>query len=178
MEMKMEYKVAGRHQIIGTNGTLVPAGDVMKKTIAFILFLFFLKSSFSQSECYFLNHFLSSQKREIVEPRYTICGKSDDYITTVDEFKKCKKELIPMKEDMVIQSFHITVLQYTENGKDSIFTHFVNDGNVFRRKTIKGIDKLISDKKFICELLIHRVLITTKDCNCMWKPQFMIITIK
>ncbi len=150
----------------------------MKKI--FLTFFFVLIISgclFSQTECYFVKHFLSSE-REATEPRYTFCGNSGDYITTVDEFKKCKKKLTPIEKYMIIPSFHITVLQYTENGKDSIITHFENDGNVFRRKTIKGINKLISDKRFISELLIHRVLVSNKECNCMWKPQFMIIKLK
>ncbi len=84
---------------------------------------------------------------------YTLCGMqggSDCKITLAD-FNKCKKELTPVDKKITIVSFTVAM------SVDSLFVDYENTGGVFSQKTIDGIDKATSNKKFSHKILIESV---------------------
>ncbi len=111
------------------------------------------------------------------KPLFTFCGKSGVCTMTLDEFTKCSKEITPSDKNMKINSFHVSEMEYTKGGKDSVFTDWENKGNTFSKNTIDEIEKLIRNKKPIAKLFIENVDITQGDSKVK-NSNIIIIKIK
>ena len=91
---------------------------------------------------------------------YTFAGKGGDISMTWDEFSKCKMELITIDKSITIKSFNVSVLVI--NGKDSTYTDYANQGNVFGSDAIATL-KTLQDKKIANKILIEEVVIRKDD---------------
>jgi hypothetical protein len=100
-----------------------------------------------------------SQNKTVRLPLFTFCGQTGDCEMTIDQFKKCKKELTPVNKDEKINSFLVYVIEYTNNRKDTAEIDFQNKGSMFTKETIDGIDKLIMEKKDIKKIVIDNIKI-------------------
>lgn len=103
-----------------------------------------------------MNTFAQKQNEKSL---YTLCGKAggSDCTMTLDEFKKCKKELTPIDKKMTIISFTVAMQV------DSLFIDFENTGGVFTKQTNDGIEKATSNKTFGNKILIENVQILEGD---------------
>ncbi len=98
---------------------------------------------------------------------YTFCGKpSGDYTMSLDEFKKCKKELTPTDKNLKVISFEVSVrvIGKDEKGKkDTLYVDFANTDNVFSKQTNDAMEKFPSEKKIVDRVLIENVYILEGD---------------
>jgi len=120
-----------------------------------------------------INSFAQKQNEK---PLYTLCGKSGDCKMTLDEFKKCKKELTPIDKNLKIISFNVSLRVISEDRKDSLFVDQQNTGNVFSAKTNDMIEKFITEKKLIDIILIEQVQVSEGEKKS--KATGMVIKIK
>ena len=120
-----------------------------------------------------LNVFSQNQNTKTL---YTFGGKSGNCTMTWDEFKKCKKELTPIDKSLKINSFNISILVVSPDGKDSTYTDFSNTGNAFSSQANETFDILISGKHVSNKILIEEVQIAEGDK--IIKVPGMVITLK
>lgn len=120
-----------------------------------------------------LNVFAQNKAEKYV---FTFCGKTGDCTLSVDEFKKCKKELTLIDENVKINSFIVSMLVTTAESKEGIYVDYVNTGNVFNKETNEAIEKLISEKKLAVKILIEAVEISQGERKS--KVPGMIINVK
>ncbi len=111
-------------------------------------------------------------QKEAAGPTFTFCGKSGNSTMTFDEFKKCKKDIVPVEKNVKIVSFIISMLVVPLEGKDSVFVDFQNIGGAFSEANTEAVDKLIKEKRIVGgKILIEEVKVsqdgTEKKVNGM-----------
>jgi hypothetical protein len=138
------------------------------KTIALLIVLIVTINAFAQKQ----NN----------KPLYTLCGKSGDCTMTLDEFKKCKKELTPIDKNLKISSFKVTIKMVNTVTKDSVFEEISDKGNTFSKATCDWLEKIISNHSTAYfDILINMVQFSKGDKlfgSPDRKTQYMIIRLR
>ncbi len=101
-----------------------------------------------------------AQGKASPSPTYTFAGKAGEVSMTWDEFSKSKKELTPIDKGITIKSFHVSVLVINE--KDSSYSDYSNQGNMFSGQAIEAMERL-HEKKLTNKILIEEVVINKGD---------------
>lgn len=146
------------------------------KIFIFLLFTTICQFAFSQDDSKRGSIKIKKQNEKLLikkqneKPFFTFCGKSGNFYMTFDEFKNCKKELIPINNNLIISAF---TLSCSADGK---FWDFTSTGNAFSKEQNDALGKLISNPTFGNRILIENIQICIGDNK--YKAEGMNIKIK
>jgi hypothetical protein len=113
-------------------------------------------------------------QKENSKPMFTLCGKSGDCTMTWDEFKACKKELLPVEKNVSVVSYTVSMRVVPLEGKDSVFVDFPNTGSAFSKATLEGVDKLINEKRVVGGKIFIEAVKVSRDGKEMKTPGMVI----
>ncbi|MCE3280062.1 MAG: hypothetical protein K0S44_2253 [Bacteroidetes bacterium] len=114
----------------------------------------------------FLTTINAIAQKQNEKPIYTFCGKPGgaDYTMTLEELKKCKKELTIVDKNLKINSYSLSIgiVEKQQGNIDTVFvTHTITD-NILTKTAKEKIDETIN-KSEIFTIIIKDVIVIESD---------------